>query len=204
MKPLIKICGIKDFNTLNQLIRLDEIDFIGFIFFGKSPRKISNDFLNKVNGVNLQNKRAVCVYVDATKEFIQQTSSNFENPILQFHGNESNDFCKSFNKDFWKVIRVKDSNSINIAFDYPNASAILFENYTKGLYGGTGSVFDWNLLKDIKKNDKKIIISGGINIENVDNAISINPWCIDINSGVEISPGVKDLDLIKQVLQKFK
>ena len=203
MKPLIKICGIKDFNTLNQLIELEAIDFIGFIFFEKSPRNVSNDFLNKVNGVNLQNKRAVCVYVNATKEFIQQTSSNFENPILQFHGNESNDFCKSFNKDFWKVIRVKDSNSINIAFDYPDASAILFENYTKGLYGGTGSVFDWNLLKDINKNDKKIIISGGINIENVDNAISINPWCIDINSGVEISPGVKDLDLIKQVLQKF-
>ena len=203
MKPLIKICGIKDFNTLNQLIELEAIDFIGFIFFEKSPRNVSNDFLNKVNGVNLQNKRAVCVYVNATKEFIQQTSSNFENPILQFHGNESNDFCKSFNKDFWKVIRVKDSNSINIVSDYPDASAILFENYTKGLYGGTGSVFDWNLLKDINKNDKKIIISGGINIENVDNAISINPWCIDINSGVEISPGIKDLDLIKQVLQKF-
>ena len=203
MKPLIKICGIKDFNTLNQLIELEAIDFIGFIFFRKSPRNVSNGFLNKVNGINLQNKRAVCVYVDATKEFIQQTSSNFENPILQFHGNESNDFCKSFNKDFWKVIRVKDSNSINIAFDYPDASAILFENYKKGLYGGTGSVFDWNLLKDINKNDKKIIISGGINIENVDNAISINPWCIDINSGVEISPGVKDLALIKQVLQKF-
>ena len=203
MKPLIKICGIKDFNTLNQLIELEAIDFIGFIFFEKSPRNVSNDFLNKVNGVNLQNKRAVCVYVNATKEFIQQTSSNFENPILQFHGNESNDFCKSFNKDFWKVIRVKDSNSINIVSDYPDASAILFENYKKGLYGGTGSVFDWNLLKDINKNDKKIIISGGINIENVDNAISINPWCIDINSGVEISPGLKDLDLIKQVLQKF-
>ena len=189
MKPLIKICGIKDLNILNQLIELEAIDFIGFIFFEKSPRNVSNDFLNEVNGINLQNKRAVCVYVDATEEFIQQTSSNFENPILQFHGNENNDFCKSFNKDFWKVIRVKDSNSINIAFDYPDASAILFENYTKGLYGGTGSVFDWNLLKDINKNDKKIIISGGINIENVDNAISINPWCIDINSGVEISPG---------------
>lgn len=203
MKPLIKICGIKDLNILNQLIELEAIDFIGFIFFEKSPRNVSNNFLNIVNGINLKNKRAVCVYVDASQEFIQQTSSNFENPILQFHGNESNDFCKSFNKDFWKVIRVKDSNSINIAFDYPDASAILFENYTKGLYGGTGSVFDWNLLKDINKNDKKIIISGGINIENVDNAISINPWCIDINSGVEISPGVKDLDLIKQVLQKF-
>lgn len=203
MKPLIKICGIKDLNILNQLIELEAIDFIGFIFFEKSPRNVSNNFLNIVNGINLKNKRAVCVYVDASKEFIQQTSSNFQNPILQFHGNESNDFCKSFNKDFWKVIRVKDSNSINIVSDYPDASAILFENYTKGLYGGTGSVFDWSLLKNINKNDKKIIISGGINIENVDNAISVNPWCIDINSGVEISPGVKDLDLIKQVLQKF-
>tara|TARA_B000000437_G_scaffold93975_1_gene68195 strand:+ start:408 stop:1019 length:612 start_codon:yes stop_codon:yes gene_type:complete len=203
MKPLIKICGIKDLNILNQLIELEAIDFIGFIFFEKSPRNVSNNFLNIVNGINLKNKRAVCVYVDASQEFIQQTSSNFQNPILQFHGNESNDFCKSFNKDFWKVIRVKDSNSINIVSDYPDASAILFENYTKGLYGGTGSVFDWSLLKNINKNDKKIIISGGINIENVDNAISVNPWCIDINSGVEISPGVKDLDLIKQVLKKF-
>ena len=203
MEPLIKICGIKDLNILNQLIELEAIDFIGFIFFEKSPRNVSNNFLNIVNGINLKNKRAVCVYVDASKEFIQQTSSNFQNPILQFHGNESNDFCKSFNKDFWKVIRVKDSNSINIVSDYPDASAILFENYTKGLYGGTGSVFDWSLLKNINKNDKKIIISGGINIENVDNAISVNPWCIDINSGVETSPGVKDLDLIKQVLQKF-
>ena len=203
MKPLIKICGIKDLNILNQLIELEAIDFIGFIFFEKSPRNVSNNFLNIVNGINLKNKRAVCVYVDASQEFIQQTSSNFQNPILQFHGNESNDFCKSFNKDFWKVIRVKDSNSINIVSDYPDASAILFENYTKGLYGGTGSVFDWSLLKNINKNDKKIIISGGINIENVDNAISVNPWCIDINSGVETSPGVKDLDLIKQILQKF-
>ena len=203
MKPLIKICGIKDLNILNQLIELEAIDFIGFIFFEKSPRNVSNNFLNIVNGINLKNKRAVCVYVDASQEFIQQTSSNFQNPILQFHGKESNDFCKSFNKDFWKVIRVKDSNSINIVSDYPDASAILFENYTKGLYGGTGSVFDWSLLKNINKNDKKIIISGGINIENVDNAISVNPWCIDINSGVETSPGVKDLDLIKQVLQKF-
>tara|TARA_B100000965_G_scaffold282748_1_gene240639 strand:+ start:974 stop:1585 length:612 start_codon:yes stop_codon:yes gene_type:complete len=203
MKPLIKICGIKDLDILNQLIALEGIDFLGFIFFEKSPRNVSTNFLNKVNEINLQNKRPVCVYVDASKEFIKETSSNFKNPILQFHGSESNEFCKSFDKDFWKVIRVKDPNSINIASDYPNASAILFENYIKGLYGGTGSVFDWNLIKNINKNDKKIIISGGINIQNVDNAIRTNPWCIDINSGVETSAGVKDLDLIKQLLQKF-
>ena len=136
--------------------------------------------------------------------FIKETSSYFNNPILQFHGNETNDFCKSFDKEFWKVIRVKDSETINTISDYPDASAILLENYKKGIYGGTGSSFDWSILKNININDKKIIISGGINIKNVDNAISINPWCIDINSGVEISPGIKNLELTKQILKKFK
>ena len=204
MKPLIKICGIKDLDILNQLIELEEIDFLGFIFFEESPRYFSSKFLQAVNNINFRNKRPVCVYVDASEEFIKETSSNFTNPILQFHGNETNDYCKSFNNDFWKVIRVKDSESMNMIFDYPDASAILLENYKKGLYGGTGSSFDWDLIQNLKTNDKKIIISGGINIKNVDNAIRINPWCIDINSGVEISPSIKNLNLIKEILKKFK
>ncbi len=204
MKPLIKICGIKDLNILNQLIKLEELDFLGFIFFEQSIRHVSNNFLNELKNKNLSNKRPVCVYVNASEEFIKETSSYFNNPILQFHGNETNDFCKSFDKEFWKVIRVKDSETINTISDYPDASAILLENYKKGIYGGTGSSFDWSILKNININDKKIIISGGINIKNVDNAISINPWCIDINSGVEISPGIKNLELTKQILKKFK
>ena len=204
MNPLIKICGIKDLNILNQLIKLEELDFLGFIFFEQSIRHVSNNFLNELKNKNLSNKRPVCVYVNASEEFIKETSSYFNNPILQFHGNETNDFCKSFDKEFWKVIMVKDSETINTISDYPDASAILLENYKKGIYGGTGSSFDWSILKNININDKKIIISGGINIKNVDNAISINPWCIDINSGVEISPGIKNLELTKQILKKFK
>ena len=204
MKPLIKICGIKDLEIFNQLIKSEEIDFLGFIFYEKSPRYVSSDFLHAINNINFINKRPVCVYVDASEEFIKETSSNFNNPILQFHGNETNDFCKSFDNEFWKVIRVKDSESMNMIYDYPDASAILLENYKKGIYGGTGSSFDWSLVENLKINDKKVIISGGINIKNVDNAIRINPWCIDINSGVEISPGIKNLDLIKEILKKFK
>ena len=203
MKPLVKVCGIKELNILKELVNLDKIDFLGFIFYENSPRFISDDLINRINEIDLRDKRPVCVYVDADKDFIKETSSNFHNPILQFHGSESNDFCKSFNKEFWKVIKIKNNNSIREIKNYPDASAMLFETYKKGQYGGTGKSFDWSLVDNIKDLDTKFILSGGINIKNVDNAIDINPWCLDINSGVESSPGKKDLNLITELLNKI-
>ena len=203
MKPLIKVCGIKELTILNELANLEKIDFLGFIFYENSPRFVSEDLINRINEIDLKDKRPVCVYVDSDKGFIEETSSIFHNPILQFHGGESNDFCKSFNKEFWKVIKIKDSNSIKEITNYPDASAILFETYKEGQHGGTGKSFDWSLINNIKDLDTKFILSGGINIKNVDNAIEVDPWCLDINSGVESSPGKKDLNLIKEFLDKI-
>ena len=203
MKPLIKICGINELKTLNELIMIKEIDFIGFIFYQDSLRNVSNNLLQQLKDIDLKEKRPVCVYVNASRSLIEETSSYFDNPVLQFHGDETNEFCKSFNKDFWKVIRVRDLSSIQKILDYQDASAILLENYEKGKYGGTGKSFDWHLLENIKTLDMKIIVSGGINIKNVHNAININPWCIDINSGVESSAGVKDLKLINEILDIY-
>ena len=204
MKPLIKICGVNDLEILNELIMIDELNFVGFIFYQASPRNITESFLQKINNVDFQNKRPVCVYVNAPRDLIQETSSYFKNPILQFHGEETNDFCNSFNNDFWKVIRVKNISSIEKISEYPDASAILFENYEKNKFGGTGKSFDWNFLENIKSLDMKIIVSGGINIKNVHNAINIKPWCIDINSGVESFAGVKDLKLINEIIEVYR
>jgi len=203
MKPLIKVCGIKELTILIELANLEKIDFLGFIFYENSPRFVSDELINRINEIDLKDKRPVCVYVDSDKSFIEETSSIFHNPILQFHGGESNDFCKSFNKEFWKVIKIKDSNSIKEITNYPDASAILFETYKEGQHGGTGKSFDWSLINNIKDLDTKFILSGGINIKNVDNAIEVDPWCLDINSGVESSPGKKDLNLIKEFLDKI-
>ena len=203
MKPLIKICGINELKILNELIMIEEIDFIGFIFYQDSLRNVSNNLLQQLKDIDLKEKRPVCVYVNASRSLIEETSSYFDNPVLQFHGDETNEFCKSFNKDFWKVIRVRDLSSIQKISEYQDASAILLENYEKGKYGGTGKSFDWQLLENIKTLDMKIIVSGGINIKNVHNAININPWCIDINSGVESSAGVKDLKLINEILDIY-
>lgn len=203
MKPLIKICGVADGDNLIKLIKIEKINFLGFIFYKQSPRNATKEFINSISNLDFKNKRAVCVYVNADREFIEETSSYFANPILQFHGDETNAFCKSFKKDFWKVIRVKDAESIKLVTNYPDASGILFENYETGIYGGTGNSFDWNLMNNIKDLDIKIILSGGINIKNVDNAIDINPWCIDINSGVESSPGLKDINLTNKLIEKI-
>ena len=203
MKPLIKICGVADGDNLIKLIKIEKINFLGFIFYKQSPRNATKEFINSISNLDFKNKRAVCVYVNADREFIEETSSYFANPILQFHGDETNAFCKSFKKDFWKVIRVKDAESIKLITNYPDASGILFENYETGIYGGTGNSFDWNLMNNIKDLDIKIILSGGINIKNVDNAIDINPWCVDINSGVESSPGLKDINLTNKLIEKI-
>ena len=202
MKPLIKICGISDFSFLKEIIELKDINYLGFIFYEKSPRFVSKNFLNKIKDFNFRDKKPVCVYVNASKEYINETSSYFNNPILQFHGDETNEFCKSHKNEFWKAIRIKDHESLKEITNYNSASAILFESYKKGIYGGSGESFDWKIIENINLTQKNVL-SGGISIKNVDNAISTKPWCIDINSGVESSTGVKDINLVKQILKKL-
>ena len=202
MKPLIKICGIADLNFLNEVIQINEINYLGFIFYENSPRNVTKDLLNDIKRFDFKDKRPVCVFVNASSEFIKESISYFKDPLLQFHGDETNQFCSSFKKDFWKVIHVKSVESIDRIEEYPDASAILLENYKKDQFGGTGESFDWNIVKKANLS-KKIVLSGGINVKNVDNAISTQPWCIDINSGVESSIGIKNITLVNKILEKF-
>ncbi len=202
MKPLIKICGIADLNFLNEVIQINEINYLGFIFYENSPRNVTKDLLNDIKRFDFKDKRPVCVFVNASSEFIKESISYFKDPLLQFHGDETNQFCSSFKKDFWKVIHVKSIESIDRIEEYPDASAILLENYKKDQFGGTGDSFDWDIVKKANLS-KKIVLSGGINVKNVDNAISTQPWCIDINSGVESSIGIKNITLVNKILEKF-
>ena len=201
-KTKVKICGISNFDALKELIELN-VDFIGFIFHQNSPRNVDDPFIKQIPQINFKNSRPVCVFVNSEKDFINRNISYFENPILQFHGEESENFCTSFNLAYWKVIRIKDESSFKDMNAYKSAEAILFENYEKGNYGGTGKSFDWNILNKIDISSNKIVLSGGINLQNVDNAIDIDPWCLDLNSGVESEKGVKDFALINKILNKI-
>ena len=202
-KQKIKICGISNLLILKELIAL-EVDYVGFIFFTKSPRNVSNDFLESLKEIDFKSTRPVCVFVNPKEEEVYQTSSYLTDPILQFHGDESDEFCESFGLDYWKAIRVKNETDLDLIDLYPSASAILLENHVPGTYGGTGESFDWNILDNSAELANNIVLSGGINSENVHNAITTNSWCIDLNSGVESEKSVKDIKLIKNILNIIK
>ena len=193
INPKIKICGISDIDILKQLISL-KLDYLGFIFYTKSPRFVDEVFLEKIQNIDFKETRPVCVYVNADEDFIYKTSSFFNNPILQFHGDEDQNFCETFGLDYWKAIRIKNASDIKMISQYSSASAILLENHKDGVYGGTGESFNWELLKNIDNDVHNFVLSGGINSQNVDNALKTNLWCLDLNSGCLLytSPSPRD------------
>ena len=201
--PKVKICGISNIEILKTLISLD-LDFIGFIFYSKSPRYVDTKFLQSIEDIDFKDSRPVCVYVNADEDYIYETSSYFNNPILQFHGDEENNFCESFGLDYWKAIRVKDKEDLETISLYNSAQAILLENHKEGSYGGTGESFNWTILKDIENDDQNFVLSGGINLQNVDNALKTNSWCLDLNSGVESQEGIKNIELVKDILKTIE
>ena len=198
----IKICGISNTEILQYACEMGA-DFTGFIMADKSPRKISKDFLASLKNFDFQKTTPVFVFVNPTIDEVMKIVTSIPKSILQFHGDESNEFCKQFNQPFWKAIRVENSKSLVQIQDFSSAEALLLETHSIDSYGGTGKVFDWSLLKKIEL-DKQFILAGGINLQNLSEAISLKPWCIDLNSGVESSLALKDINLIDQAITMFK
>ena len=198
----LKICGIRDIDILKYTCDIG-VDFAGFIMVDDSPRKISDDFISSLKNFDFQNTLPVFVFVNPSIDEVKKITTITQNPILQFHGDETEDFCKQFNLPFWKTIRVQNSQSLELLKDYASADAFLLETYADDSYGGTGKVFDWNLLKNTPL-DEKFVLAGGISSKNIKEAISLNPWCIDVNSGVESSLATKDKVLMAQIINNFK
>ena len=197
----IKICGIKNKEILQHACELG-VDFAGFIIAGESPRKISEEFLLSLVDFNFLNTKPVFVFVNPSVEMVNKIINLIPASILQFHGDETDQFCNQFNHPYWKSIPVKDSSSLNSINNFASAHGFLLETFSSTSYGGTGQVFDWGLLKNLSLEDR-FILAGGINQENIKDAISMNPWCIDVNSGVESKLANKDKALMSDILEVF-
>ena len=197
----LKICGINDIDILQHACE-SGLDFVGFIMVNESPRNISNNFLASLESFNFLSTTPVFVFVNPSVDEVKKITSNFENAILQFHGDEEDSFCRQFDQLFWKTIRVKDSQSLEAINDFPSADAILLETFSQDAYGGTGKVFDWGLLEKISV-QRKFVLAGGINPKNIKEAVSVDPWCIDVNSGVESSVALKDKALMDEIIKNI-
>ena len=197
----IKICGIT--NLQDAKVAIDEgVDAIGLVFCENSPRYINISRAKEIVENTTPFVNCVGLFVDAEKEYINNVLKEVALDTLQFHGQESEQACALYNKPYIKVIRMNENiNLSEEAEKYFSAHALLLDTYIEGLPGGTGIVFDWDLIpKDIAK---PIILAGGLNASNVKDAIKkISPYAVDVSGGVETEKGKKDPSKIKEFINE--
>lgn len=202
----IKICGITNKEDAGNAVSLGA-DAIGFIFNKKSPRYI---FPEKAEEISLDLPpfiKAVGVFVNEEKPVIDEIVMRCKLDLIQLHGNESPGFCLEMRRRVIKAFRIADLEDIGQISHYQGAiSAMLLDTKMAGKDGGTGVTFDWGLALKAKETfDIPLILAGGINAGNIKKAIQlVNPYAVDISSGVESAPGKKDYNKMKEVIQIAK
>lgn len=209
----IKICGI---NTLEhaQLIADLGCDAIGLVFYDKSPRAVTVAQAKKICASLPAFINKIALFVNPEDSFVQEVINAVHIDTLQFHGKEHPDFCQQFNKPYIKAISVSESKNESIFLEkikhYQSASSILLDSFDPIQHGGTGERFDWNTIPESIR--KSIILAGGLNSQNVSQAIhSIQPYAVDVSSGVERLSnkgepikGEKDSDLIQEFVKNVR
>jgi phosphoribosylanthranilate isomerase len=196
----IKICGIctpADAITVVQ----SGADAIGMVFYDRSPRHVSLDQAAEIAAVIPPFISTVCLFVNAERGDINEVISRVKPDLLQFHGDEDEEFCSSFDVAYIKALRVQDGSGLmQSCRDYSSAKGILLDSYTPGTPGGTGESFDWSGIPE--QLPLPVILAGGLDSDNVARAISIaRPWAVDVSSGVEEYPGKKDALKVSRFVQ---
>ncbi|PMP66950.1 MAG: N-(5'-phosphoribosyl)anthranilate isomerase [Thermodesulfobacterium geofontis] len=199
----VKICGLKkkeDVEFLNNF----PVDYMGFIMYPKSPRYVNNELKELLSLVKKAKK--VVVFVNPSYEEVKN-ALDLGADFIQLHGEETPEFGEKIGfKKIIKAFRVKE-NRIDfkeLSF-WKNAYAILLDTYVKGILGGTGKTFNWDIAKRIVSSGYKVFLAGGIDPDNVLNAVKeVSPYAIDIASGVELYPGKKDPEKINRLFNSLK
>ena len=198
----VKICGMTNLKDVKVAVD-GGVDAVGFIFYKKSPRSVTMQAVRKIVLELPPFVDSVGVFVNETAEQINKIADRCNLDRVQLHGNESPSFCKKIRRRVIKAIRVKDIQSLKKLSDYP-VSSFLLDTFSEDQYGGTGRVFDWNLACPAKKYGS-IILAGGLTPNNVRQAIQrIQPYGVDVCSGVESQPGIKDHKKMQTFLKNAK
>lgn len=200
MKIRIKICGITRTEDAKTAAHLG-VDALGFIFVKKSPRYIEAQSAAEIVRELPPFVSRVGVFVDETIEKIVEICRIANIDTVQLHGSESPEFCAKVPLPVVKAISVNDETDISIIDTYA-VSGILLDTWSTGMSGGTGKAFDWNIAKKACLRNEHIILAGGLGPSNLEDALSaVQPYGVDINSGVEIKPGIKNPHKIREVIR---
>jgi len=204
MKPIrIKICGIT--RPEDALAAAEAgADAVGLVFYAKSKRAVTAVQAREITAVLPPFVSAVALFVNEQPDVIRQILRQVPIDVIQFHGDEDDDFCRQFDRPYLKAVRVQSAADIQTACaKFPNARALLFDAYHPTEYGGTGQSFDWTLLRG--NIGKPWILAGGLTAGNVAEAVKTSgAVAVDVSGGVESAAGVKDALKIKAFAAALK
>ncbi len=191
MRIRSKICGITRPEDA-VVVANAGADAIGLVFFDKSPRNVSIKQATAIVDVLPAFITVTALFVNPTPDFVDEILEKVAPDLLQFHGAEPPMFCESFGRHYIKALKIHSADDVIDGLKrYNRAAGVLLDTPDEQVHGGSGKLFDWRLIP--QQAHGRIILAGGLNAGNVGDAIDlVRPYAVDVSSGVESAPGVKD------------
>lgn len=199
----VKICGIT--REEDALAAAEAgADAIGLVFYAPSPRYVSIERARRIVCALPPFVSSVGLFVDASAAEVWAVLDQVPLSMLQFHGDEPDEFCRQFGKPYLKALRVRPGDDLDdLAARWPGASGILLDSYKPGVPGGTGETFDWSIVPSLRS--WHLVLAGGLETSNVHAAVQqVAPWAVDVSGGVELSKGIKDSQKINAFIEEVK
>ena len=187
----IKICGLTRAQDAVAAVNAGA-DAVGLVFYAPSPRAVDIDTARAVIAAVPPFVSVTALFVNPEPDEVQKVLDSVRIDLLQFHGDEDDDFCSQFKHPYIKAIRVRQASDVVAScMRFPGALAILLDSYKPGVPGGTGETFDWSLVPE--ELPKPIILAGGLTADNLETGMrTVHPYAVDVSGGVEASKGIKD------------
>ncbi|HKI74879.1 MAG TPA: phosphoribosylanthranilate isomerase [Pseudomonadales bacterium] len=202
MRTRVKICGIT--NAADLAVVVDAgADAVGLIMAEDSPRYISIETAADLAARVAPYVTVVGLFANAPEDTVRRACESVPFDMLQFQGDETDEYCSRFGHRFIKALRVRAGMDVaSVASGYPHSAGLHLDTYVEGAFGGTGVTFDWRQVPQIAG---PIVLAGGLGPDNVGEAIrAAHPWAVDVCSGVEASPGKKDHDKVRAFVAAVK
>ncbi len=203
MSTRVKICGITNLPDAQAAVEAGA-DALGFNFFEKSPRFIPTNTAAEISRALPPFTLRVGVFVNPAEQLVRRAIGECGLSMLQFHGDEAPEFCTQFGLMSMKAFRVRDAESLKELPKY-QTDAWLLDAYASDAFGGTGEKFNWNLATEVQKLGKPVFLAGGLTPENVAEAVQqVQPFGVDVSSGVESSLGKKEHTRVRAFIKAAK
>ena len=204
----IKFCGLTRAEDVRLAVELG-VDYVGLVFAPRSPRKLLLGQARMLRELVPEEIAVVALVMDNARSEIETLIENVRPDLLQFHGAEAEADCAQFGLPYFKVIAMggeamggEEWDAAKQAAEFPGAYGYLLDGHGQGEQGGSGQRFDW---KRVPSLDKPVLLAGGLTSENVATAIrTARPWGVDVSSGIESAPGIKNPDRMRQFLEEAR